>query len=143
MCSTKIQNDIIACITKFVRMKIIDIVEEKKHFSVIAVEVIGRYTIKEIVLLCLRYLNITNKIDVPVIDETFLDFKYVQGTPTGKVIGNHIPYGSDRQAERQTDKQIERQTDRQTDRQRACGAHTSKDLVDMVQRPLSSVLDDN
>ena len=52
-------------------MKIIDIVEEKKHFSVIAVEVIGRYTIKEIVLLCLRYLNITNKIDVQSLTKHF------------------------------------------------------------------------
>ena len=72
-------------------MKSKDIVEEKNYFSVIADKMIGRYSNKEILLLCLRYLNIAHEIDVPVIDETILDFNHVQGRPTGKVIGNHIP----------------------------------------------------
>ena len=46
MCSVKIQNEIIACIAKFVRMKIKDIVEKKKHFSTIADEVFDRYSNK-------------------------------------------------------------------------------------------------
>ena len=90
LCSTKIQNEIIACITKLVRMKIKDIVEKTKYFSIIADEVTDRYSNKEILLLCLRYLNIDRKIGVPVIEETFLDSNHIQGRPTGKVTGNHI-----------------------------------------------------
>ena len=90
MCSAKIQNEIIACIAKFVRMKIKDIVEKTKYFSIIADEVTDRYSNKDILLLYLRYLNIDRKIGVPVIEETFLDSNHIQGRPTGKVIGNHI-----------------------------------------------------
>ena len=32
MCSTNIQNEIIACIAKFIRMNIKDIVEKTKYF---------------------------------------------------------------------------------------------------------------
>ena len=55
MSSAKIQNEIIACIAIFVRMKIKDIVEKMKYFSIIADEVTDRYSNKEILLLCLRY----------------------------------------------------------------------------------------
>ena len=75
MCSAKIQNEIIACIAKF---------------SIIVDEVTDRYSNKEIVLLCLRYLNIDCKIVVPDIEQTFLESNHIQGRPTGKVIGNHI-----------------------------------------------------
>ena len=51
MCSAKIQNEIIACIAKFVRTKIKDMVEETKYFSIIADEVTDRYSNKEILLL--------------------------------------------------------------------------------------------
>ena len=49
-------------------MKIKDIVEKTKYFSLIADEVTDRYSNKEILLLCLRYLNVDHKIDVPVIE---------------------------------------------------------------------------
>ena len=49
-------------------MKIKDIVEKTKYFSLIADEVTDRYSNKEILLLCLRYSNIDRKIDVPVIE---------------------------------------------------------------------------
>ena len=49
-----------------------------------------RYSNKEILLLCLRYLNIKRKICVPVIEGTFLDSNHIQGRPIGKVIGNHM-----------------------------------------------------
>ena len=71
-------------------MKIKDIVEKTKYFSAIADEVTNRYSNKEVLLLCLRYLNIDLKIGVPVIEITFLDSKHIQGRPTGKFIGNHI-----------------------------------------------------
>ena len=77
-------------LTKFTRMKIKDIVEKTKCFSIIADEVTERYSNKEILLLRLRYLNINCKIGVPTIEETFLDSNYIQGTAIGKVIGNHI-----------------------------------------------------
>ena len=90
MCSAKIQNEIIACIAKFVRMKIKDIAEKAKYFSIIADEVTDRYCNKEILLLCLRYLNIDGKIGVPVIEETFLDSNHIQDRLTGNFIRNHI-----------------------------------------------------
>ena len=71
-------------------MKIKDVVEEKKCFSIIADEVTDRYSNKKILFLCLRYLNIDHKIGVPVIEETFLDSSYIQSRPTRKVIGNCI-----------------------------------------------------
>ena len=46
MCSVKIQNEITACIAKFIRMKIKDIVEKEKHFSIVADEVFDRYSNK-------------------------------------------------------------------------------------------------
>ena len=71
-------------------MKIKDIAEETKYFSIIADKVTDRYSNKKNLLLCLRYLNISHKIGVPVIEETFLDSNYIQGTPTEKVIGNNM-----------------------------------------------------
>ena len=58
-------------------MKTKDIVEKTKYFSVIADEVTDRYSNKEILLLCLKYLNIDHKIGVPVIEETFLDSNHI------------------------------------------------------------------
>ena len=68
MCSAKIQNDIIDCIAKFVRIKIKDLVEETKYFSIIVDEETDGYSKKEVLLLCLRYLNIDHKIGVSVIE---------------------------------------------------------------------------
>ena len=53
MFSEKIQNEIITRIAKFVRMKIKDIMEETKYFSIIADEVTDLYFNKEIWLICL------------------------------------------------------------------------------------------
>ena len=53
MFSEKIQNEIITRIAKFVRMKIKDIMEETKYFSIIADEVTDMYFNKEIWLFCL------------------------------------------------------------------------------------------
>ena len=46
------------------------------------------YANKEILLVCLRYIDLLT--EKPVILETFLDSIHVQGRPTGKVIGTHI-----------------------------------------------------
>ena len=45
---------------------------------------------KEILLLCLRYLNINHKSGATVIEETFLDSSHIQDRPTGSFIRNHI-----------------------------------------------------
>ena len=71
-------------------MKIKNIVGKTKYFSIIADEVTDRYSNKEILLFCLSFLKINRKIGVPVIEEIFLDSNYVLGSPTWKVIGNHI-----------------------------------------------------
>ena len=42
MCLREIQNEMIACIAEFERMKIKDIVEKTTYFSIIADEVIDR-----------------------------------------------------------------------------------------------------
>ena len=47
----------------------------------IADEVTDRYVNKEILLLCLRYVNLLQ--DKPTIQETFLDSVHVQGRSTG------------------------------------------------------------
>ena len=90
MCSAKIQNKIIACIAKFVPMKIKDIAEKTKYLSIIADKVTDRYSNKVILLFYRMSLNIDRKIGVPVIEETFLDSNHIRGRPTGKVIGNHV-----------------------------------------------------
>ena len=46
------------------------------------------YANKEILLVCLRYIDLLT--EKPVTLETFLDSIHVQGRPTGKVIGTHI-----------------------------------------------------
>ena len=77
MYPAKIQNEIIACIVKFGRKKIKNIVEKTKYFSIIGDKVTDRYSSKEVLLLCLTYLNIDRKIGVPVIEETFLDSSHI------------------------------------------------------------------
>ena len=63
--------------------------EKTKYFSITVDGVTDRCSNKEILLMCLRFLNIDRKISVPVIEETFLDSSHIQRRPTGKVIGNH------------------------------------------------------
>ena len=67
MGSAKIQKEIIACISKFVQIRFKNIVEETKYFSIIADKLTDRYSNKEILLLCIRYLNVDRKIAVLVI----------------------------------------------------------------------------
>ena len=51
-------------------------------------EVTDRYANKDILLLCVRYVNLLQ--EKPTIQETFLDSAHVQGRSTGAIIGNHI-----------------------------------------------------
>ena len=88
MTSWKIQNQIISCLAESVRTEIRNILKECKFYSVIADEVTDRFANKEILLLCLRYLN-TRK-EEPTIEETFISSTHIDGRPTGKIIGSHI-----------------------------------------------------
>ena len=63
-------------------------IRQSKVFSVIADEVTDRYANKEILLLCVRYVNLLQ--EKPTIQKTFLDSVYVQGRPMGAITGNHI-----------------------------------------------------
>ena len=56
------------------------VLDNLKFFSVIADEVTDRCVNKEILLLCLRYVNLLQ--DKPTIQETFLDSVHVQGRST-------------------------------------------------------------
>ena len=55
MVSWQIQNDIIECLSEFVQSKIKD--EIPDYYAIIADEVTDRFSNKEILLLCLRYVR--------------------------------------------------------------------------------------
>ena len=84
----EIQNEIIACIAEVIRRHIRLTLNNTKYFCLIADEVTDSYANKEILLVCFGYIDLLR--EKPVIQETFLDLIYVQGRPTGKVIGTHI-----------------------------------------------------
>lgn len=88
MLSWKIQNDVTACVAKFVRERLRDLLTGAKYYAIIADEVTDRYANKEILLLCLRFLNFMN--DDIVIQESFLDSVHLQGRPTGQTIATNI-----------------------------------------------------
>ena len=67
--SWKIQNDIIACLAEFIRKRIKDDISE--YYAIIADEVTDRFSNKETLLLCLRYVTFQN--GLPIIHETFFN----------------------------------------------------------------------
>ena len=88
MKSWKIQNEIINCKVDCVRKEIIKQIQDFKHYAIIADEVTDRYSNKEILFLCIRYLNCTK--ECPAIEEVFLASTHISGRPTGENIGQHI-----------------------------------------------------
>ena len=88
MKSWKIQNEIIACIAEVRTRHIRRTLNNTKYFCLIADEVTDSYANKEILLVRFGYIDLLR--EKPVIQESFLDLIYVQGRPTGKVIGTHI-----------------------------------------------------
>ena len=87
MKSWKIQNEI-NCMADCVRKEIIKQIQDFKHYTIIADEVTDRYSNKEILLLCIRYLNCTK--ERLAIEEAFLASTHISGRPTGENIGQHI-----------------------------------------------------
>ena len=70
------------------RKEIIKQIQDFKHYTIIADEVTDRYSNKEILLICFRYLNFTK--ERPAIEEAFLASTHISGRPTGENIGQHI-----------------------------------------------------
>ena len=87
MVSWQIQNDIIECLSEFVRSKIKDDIPD--YYAIIADDVTDRFSKKEILLICLRYVRFCAN-EKPYICEAFLDSLHIQGRPTGQTIGNSI-----------------------------------------------------
>ena len=56
-----------------------------EYHDIIADEVTDRFSNKEILLLCSRYVTFQN--GLPIIHETFFDSLHVNGRPTGRIIG--------------------------------------------------------
>ena len=84
MKSWKIQNEIINCMADCVRKDIQDF----KHYTIVSDKVTDRYSNKEILLLCIHYLNCTK--ERSAIEAVFLASTYISGGPTGENIGHHI-----------------------------------------------------
>ena len=70
------------------RKEIIKQIQDFKHYTINADELTDRYSKKEILLLCIRYLNCTK--ERPAIEEVFLTSTHISGRPTGEKIGQHI-----------------------------------------------------
>ena len=85
--SWQIQNDIIECLSEFVRSTIKD--EIPDHYEIIADKVTGRFSNKEILLLCLRCVRFCTN-EKRYIYETFFYSLHIQGRPTGQTIGSSI-----------------------------------------------------
>ena len=56
-----------------------------EYHDIIADEVTDRFSNKEILLLCSRYVTFQN--GFPIIHETFFDSLHINGRPTGRIIG--------------------------------------------------------
>ena len=81
-------KEIIACIAEVITRYIRLTLKNTKYFCEIAEEVTDSYTNNEILLVCLRYMDLLR--EKPVIKETFLDSIHVQGRPTVNIIKTHI-----------------------------------------------------
>ena len=88
MLSWNINNDIISCLAKFARDRLKEHISESTYYPIIADEVTERYSNKEVLLICLRYLRYIK--EEPWIYETFLNSTPITGRSTGQTIGKII-----------------------------------------------------
>ena len=88
MTTWMVQNDIISCIAQFIRNRIKEIIARENYYAFIADGVTDRYANKEVLLVCLRYVNYLN--GKPKIEEAFFDSVHIQGLTTGHNIAKHI-----------------------------------------------------
>ena len=63
-------------------------IQDFKHYTLIADMVTDRFSNKEILLLCIGYLNCTK--ERPAIEKVFLAPTHISGRPTGKNIGQYF-----------------------------------------------------
>ena len=63
-------------------------IQDFKHYTIVSDKVTDRYSNKEILLLCIHYLNCTK--ERSAIEAVFLASTYISGGPTGENIGHHI-----------------------------------------------------
>ena len=68
---------IISCLTELFRDRIKEYILESTYYVIIADEMTERYTNKEVILICLRYLRYNN--GKSKIYETFFDSKHIKG----------------------------------------------------------------
>lgn len=59
-----------------------------RNYAILGDEVTDRFSSKQILLLCLRYLTFQNSL--PIIHETFFDSLHISGYPTGETIRKNI-----------------------------------------------------
>lgn len=77
-----------SCIAQFIRSRIKEIVDRETYHAIIADEVTDKYTNKEVVLVCLRYVNYLN--EKPKVEETFFNLFHIHGRTTGNNIAQNI-----------------------------------------------------
>ena len=80
--SWDIQNDIISCFAEFVRDRVKEHISELMYDAIIADWVTERYSNKEVLLICFRYLRYIN--GEPRKYKTFFDSAHIKGRPTGQ-----------------------------------------------------------
>ena len=86
--SKTIQNEIIEVIVECIRHRILNPLQESKYYSVMCDEVTDKYANQEILSLCLRFVDFSDR-KHPVIKEVFMDFCHLVRT-RGEQIANGI-----------------------------------------------------
>ena len=83
--SWKTQNDIIANAAFVIKNQIKEMISSDKFYAVIGDEVTERFANKEVLLVCLRFLNSIN--GEPKVEETFFQSMHMKGRTSGKKPG--------------------------------------------------------
>ena len=88
MLSWKTQNDIIANAAFVIKNQIKEMISSEKFYAVIGDEVTERFANKEVLLVCLRFLNSIN--GEQKVEETFFQSMHMKRHTSGKNLGQNI-----------------------------------------------------
>ena len=88
MLSWKTQNDIIANAALVIKNQIKDMIYSEQFYAVIGDEVTERFANKEVLLVCLRYLNSMH--GERKVEETFFQSVHMKGRTSGENLGQSI-----------------------------------------------------
>ncbi|XP_065060529.1 uncharacterized protein LOC135687791 [Rhopilema esculentum] len=88
MLSWKTQNDIIANAALVIKNQIKDMISIPKFYAVIVDEVTKKFANKEVLLVCICFLNSIN--GEPKVEETFFQSMHMKGCTSGKNLGQNI-----------------------------------------------------